>query len=896
MSVFKNISALVISACSIFTSVYATEMYWPEVEYDTSIPRHVDVFDYAAGEKITTHADMLKYFDALLKAAPDNIKKVSYAHSWEGRELVYLVIGTAENIAKLDEFETNIQKLADPRTTTKAEANALIDSLPAAVWLGYGVHGNEISSTDAAMMTAYHLLASQNNPMTQQIMNNALVFIDPLQNPDGRERFTSRYYATVGLEASGDRFSAEHNEPWPQGRSNHYLFDMNRDWLAMTQPETQGRIFAMNRYLPLVVIDLHEMGGDNSYYFAPAAEPLNPLMTADQTANMGLIGQNHAKHFDAMGYDYFTREVYDAFYPGYGDSWPTFYGASASTYEVGSARGEVFIKRNGERYTYADSVQKHFIASVSTIEATAKYRNKLLTDFRQYQISAIAAGEKSTAFVIPMQADRAGAHKLAQLLDAHGIEVQQTKQDLSSCGQTFKAGSFVVDPAQPKGRLVEAVLREQVNMDANFIKRQEQRRSRNLDDQIYDLTAWSLPLMFNLDVIRCGSIKASAVMPFDTSQELAAQLSNPTPKVAYLLPWGDMAAGRFLTQALRLGLNIKSSDLAFTLDNTDYPAGSLIIEVKQNSTELTQQIQKLADDTGAIVNGVDSSWVTDGPNFGSNNVVQMHAPKIAMAWDDPTSSLSAGNSRFVIERQLGYPVTAIRSKHLNIANLNNYDVLVLPAGDYQQTFNQTGIKNITTWVKRGGVLITFGAATDYALREKVGWLAVKKELAHKADLTAQDSTITAAEKATDKNTAEGQLIENKDELMQAIQADSTLPDAVSGVLTRVAVDQDHWLTAGVKPEVIGLVTGNHIMTPIKLDKGKNVAWFKGPDELLASGYLWQENRQQLAYKPFLIHQPTGQGMVIAYTQEPTTRAFLDGLHVMLTNTLFRSVAHSGQLR
>lgn len=890
MSVFKSVFIALLSTLMVFNHSQATEMYWPEFSYDSSIPKHEDVLGHTAGKRISNYAEMMKYFDALVKAAPNNIKKVSYSETWEGRKLIYLVIGSEKNIASLDEFEKNIQKLADPRVSENQEANDLIDSMPASVWLGYSVHGNEISGTDAAMMTAYHLLASKNNPMTQQIMDNTLVFIDPLQNPDGRARFTSRYYATVGMEASGDRFSAEHNEPWPNGRSNHYLFDMNRDWLAMTQPETQGRIFDMNRFMPLVVIDLHEMGGDSSYYFAPAAEPLNPLMTSEQIENMNTIGKNHAKHFDAMGYDYFTREIFDAFYPGYGDSWPTFYGASASTYEVGSARGEVFIKRNGEPYTYADSVQKHFIASVSTIEATANNRKKLLKDFREYQVSAIAAGKKSKAFVIPAQADRAGSHKLAQLLDAHGIEVQQTKQDIKSCGQTFKTGSFVIDPAQPKGRMVEALLRQQIDMDADFIKTQESRRSRNLNDQIYDLTAWSLPLMFNLDVVRCSSIKTTNLKPFDSSGWMSAQINNPDPKVAYLIPWGDMASGRFLTMGLRQGLSIKSSDLSFTHGTKKYPAGTLIIEVKQNPNDLAQKIKSIAKETGAIVDGVDSSWVTEGPSFGSFNVVQMIAPKIAMAWDEPTSSLSAGNSRFVIERQLGYPVTAIRSKHLNTADLGQYDVLILPSGDYQQTFDQSGIDNITDWTNSGGVLITIGTATDYALNKKPGWLAVKKELAHK-EVTKNKKT-----KTTEKSTVPGQLLKNQQDLLQAIKANQDSPNSVSGVLTRVAVDQDHWLTAGVKPEVIGMVTGNQIMTPIQLDKGKNVAWFKGQDELLASGYLWQENRQQLAYKPFLIHQPSGKGMVIAYTQEPTLRGFLNGLHVMLTNTLFRSVAHSDKLR
>jgi len=873
---------------------HAAAPYWPEINYAKDVPTIEQVLGHKAGERITTHSQMLTYIQALAAHAPEQMKLFTYAHSWEGRPLVYMVIGSAANIATLERHEADIQRLADPRGLSKEQAEQLKNQLPASVWLAYGVHGNEISSTDAAMMTAYHLLASQHEAMTQNILDNALVFIDPLQNPDGRERFTSRYYSTVGLEPSADRYSADHNEPWPNGRTNHYLFDMNRDWLAMTQPETQGRIKALNRYLPQVVIDVHEMGGDSTYYFAPAAEPFNPLMTEQQINNMNQIGKNHARHFDAMGFAYFTREVFDAFYPGYGDSWPTFYGASASTYEVGSTRGEVFKRRDGTLYSYADSVQQHFVASISTIEATAQLREQLLNDFHDYQRSAIRDGEQSRQryHLIPQQTDRAGAHKLAVLLSQHGIEVQQTTTAVKACGLQLSAGSYVIDSAQPRGRMANTMLQQQIDMAKDFIERQEQRRSKNLRDQIFDLTAWSLPLMFNLEVVRCGSLKANDLTAFDSSQPLTAQYSAEANSMAWLVPWHDMAAGRFLAAALRQGLSVKSSDLPFTHSNQrTYPAGTLIIEASQNPDGVADLIKRLAAETGARVDGVSSSWVTKGPNFGSMNVVHMPRINIAMAWDEPTNSLSAGNTRFVIERQLGYPVTAIRSKHLNIADLSTYDVLILPGGNYQSTFTEAGVNNITTWVKQGGVLLTLGQATAYAAGEKPGWLAVKAELAFNE---SKDKPKTAkAEKST---AAAGTLLKQPADLQQAIDNPIAKPDSVAGVLTRVAVDQDHWLTAGVKPEVIGLVAGRQIYSPIQLNKGRNVAWFKGPDEVLASGYLWEENRQQLAYKPFLIHQPTGKGMVIAFTQEPTIRAFLDGLQLMLTNSLFRSAAHSRKVR
>ena len=886
------IAVTVIALFFIHSSQANTDQLWPGVEYKKSIPTISQVLGYSIGNKITSHIDMLEYFEALQKTSPDQIKIFEYGRTWENRKLIYLAIGSAENIALIDQFEAGMNQLSDPRKISDSQAQKLIENIPGSVWLSYGVHGNEISSTDAAMMTAYHLLAAQNNTLVNKILNNTLVFIDPLQNPDGRTRFVNRYYETVGLEDNGDRFNAEHNEPWPRGRSNHYLFDMNRDWLALTQPETKGRVKALNRYHPLVVIDLHEMGGDSSYYFAPPAQPLNPHMTASQIENIAKVGINNGKHFDQFGFDYFTREVFDAFYPGYGDSWPVFYGAAASTYEVGSARGELFRKKSGEILTYKDTIQKHFVASISTAEVVADNRQSFLKDFYQYQTSAIAEGKtnKNRLFILPNIRDTDGNRRLVNLMLEHGVEVKQADEKFKACGKSFNAGAYFIDSAQPRGRFIKTVMSEQVNMDKAFLKEQERRRSDKLADEIYDVTAWSLPLMFNLDVENCSKEVNVKHHDLQLNFALNGKINQPNATVAYLVPWGDMAAGRFLSAALRAGIQIKSSDKAFTLkDNSNYPAGTLIIEIKSNDKDTLNKIKLLARSTGAVINGVNSSWVKQGPSFGSMNTVTMSAPNIAMAWDNPVSSLSAGNTRFVIERQFNYPVTAIRTHTLQRADLSHYQVLILPSGRYKGFLNKKAIANIKSWVKKGGVLLTLGSATRFVADKDVGLLDVKRELAYKIDT----KKIIPDNKLS---TTKAQLLNSKKELLDTIENDQESPDHVPGVLVNIEVDQEHWLTAGINENVIGMVTGSEIYTPIKLKSGKNVAWFKDKDSLLASGYLWEQNRIQLAYKPYLIHQPLGAGMVISFTQEPTYRAYLDGLNVLFMNTIFRSVAHSYQLK
>ena len=869
-----------------------TQAMWPSVQYDSRIPTFKEVLGFNVGERIASHREMLRYFEALAKAAPDRIKLKRYATSWQGRELFYAVIANKENIKNLDNIAEQTRLLADPRRTSDSQAKDIINQLPASVWMQYAVHGNEISSTDAAMFTAYHLLAA-NNETTQTIFDNTVVFIDPLQNPDGRERFTSRYYATVGMQHSADRLSAEHNEPWPKGRTNQYLFDMNRDWLAATQPETQGRIASINQYLPQVIVDVHEMHGDQSYYFAPAAQPFNPHMTADQVANMNAIGKNHAKHFDKFGFDYFTREIFDAFYPGYGDSWPTFYGASASTYEVGSSRGHHFEKRSGELLTFWSTVQRQFVASISTAEGTALNREKILTDFYTYQKSAIKEGKKSKerVYILPTQANRAGTHRLATLMAEHGVEVKQATEAFKACGNQYQAGSYYIDTAQPRGRFVRTTFSDQVDMAKAFVEEQERRRARNIGDQIYDVTGWSLPMMFDVDVDTCNkNVKAKSTAVNHTLQ-LAGQVINPNATVAYLVDWGDMASARFLTAALQAGIVIKSADEAFVLDNKKrYAAGSLIIEKRTNSDDVLSKIEHIAKTTGAIVEGVDTSWVTEGPSFGSDRTVTMVTPKIAMAWDAPTSSTSAGNTRFVIEQQLGYPVTAIRTPTLGWADLSDYHVIILPEGRYQQVLGTTGAKNLQKWVDAGGVLIALGTANRFTTHPDNGLLDVNREHAYR------DKDKMKSKKANKQPSSEGkiagQLFEKREDLKDAIIEHKTSPDYVAGVLAKVEVDQEHWLTAGVSKDLTFVAHGGDIYTPIKLDSGKNVAWFAGKDDVLASGYLWQENKEQLAYKPVVIHQPMGRGMVIGYTQTPTYRAYLEGLNVLLTNTIFRAAAHA----
>ncbi|MEJ7701064.1 MAG: hypothetical protein WKF71_15670 [Pyrinomonadaceae bacterium] len=356
-------------------------------------------------------------------------------------------------------------------------------------------------------------------------------------------------------------------------------------------------------------------------------------------------------------------------------------------------------------------------------------------------------------------------------------------------------------------------------------------------------------------------------------------------------------------------MRVFSTDKPFAQQGRKYPAGTLIYKVKENPAGIRQTLERLAAETGAEIHATDTGWVEEGINFGSNNVVYMRRPRVALAWDTPTSSSSAGATRFVLERQFGYPVTVIRTRQLASADLSRFHVIILPdagSGDgYASTFGSEGIRRLKDWVSAGGTLVGVGGgAVSFLSESRAGLLSVSQENAARAGKTskegegskepadggAQESSARPAQSSGAR--VGGKLLATEDDYNKAIQADSELPDAVAGVLMKARLDPDHWITAGMGSTVHALVEGRAIFTPIKLDKGVNAAVFLSPAENLASGYLWEENRKQLAFKPFVIVQTQGRGVVIGFTADPNFRAYMDGLNVLFLNAVFRGTAHA----
>ena len=873
----------------------------PGAKYDPKIPTIKQVLGHESGEVITPPDEIATYLRALNQAAPDRTRLVEYARSWEGRPLWLFIIGAPERIARLDQVKADLRRLADPRGLSQADTDRLVRELPVVTWLMHGVHGNEISSSDAALAEAYHILAAQGDADVQTILRESIVVIDPMQNPDGRARFVFHNLLGRAAEPDPNPVSAEHDEPWPGGRSNHYLFDMNRDWFAQSQVETQGRIKAMLEWFPHVVVDLHEMGGDSSYYFAPPADPINPHITKSQQASFDLFGKANAAKFDERGFAYFIRENYDSFYPGYGESWPIFHGAIGMTYEQASARGLVWKRTDGDLLTYRDAVVHHFTSAITTAATAAKNRERLVRDYVEYRRSAIQEGEKGSTreYVIVPGHDPSRALRLARNLSTQGIEVRRAEEPIKVANRTIPPGAFLVSNAQPSGRLIRNLLDPHTAQDDPFVKEQDRRRRLRLGDQIYDITAWSLPLVFDVEVITSASPFTGRTTTV-TGERGRASVSLPPAKVGYLLPWGSATAAA-VAEMLQAGIRVRHAGQPFTLAGRNYPTGTAVVRVSDNGADLASKLAPIVARHDAEAVGIDSAYQQEGISLGSANVRAMKAPRVLLAWDAPTQTLSAGFARYTLERRFGVKTSAVRVGSFSRADLDDFDVIVLPSGTYGPLGGDDALRRLREWVRGGGTLITLAEASRWASSVKL--LETPTELrGGKPDVPSSGSggsggsgssgaasgPSTSADSGGASSSVSAPATFNYE---KSIQPERERPENTPGGILRVVMDQEHWLSSGQDAELPALVEGNRVFTPIRLDQGRNVGIYAEKESLVASGLVWDEARDQLARKAFLIHQPLGQGHIVAFAEDPNYRAFTEGTALLFINAVLLGPAY-----
>lgn len=859
----------------------------PEVDADDKIPTLEKVVGHRWGQDISNHAEIERYIQALAKAAPDRCQMIPYGKSSQGRSLNLLVITSPANLKQLEEIRKDNLALADSRITSEEKAKELAEKAPAVVWLAYCVHGNETSPSDAALITAYHLLADK-RAETKALLDKLVIVIDPLQNPDGRDRFVNFHRNARGGFDQDNPLASDRLEPWPGGRFNHYLFDMNRDWTMQTQQETKARVAAFLRWKPQIFVDAHEMGANNTFFFDPSAEPYDPKTLGRQKEWHKTIGRMHADQFDKYGFAYANREMYDGFGPQYGSTWPIFHGSIGILWEQSGVRGRVVSREDQTKLHYHDGVRHHYVSGLATLEAAAKHRRQLLIDFHANVADSVKLGETGPirSFFLLEGKRPSRAANLAQVLVRNGIEVRRLTAEVKTKAadtiggeateQAVPAGSYCVSLNQPLSRLVLSLLERHQDMGADFIKRQEDRIQRGKPDEIYDSTAWSLPLAFG---VRCLTVSTALEIksdPYEGSMTEGKILGDgKKPRIGYMLSGDDDNSQLALSRWLQDGLRVRVLSEPSKVNGVTFPAGSLLLRSSENPEKLHEFVASAAKANGVNIHPVDSAFVEEGASLGGPHVHWVKPPQVLLVTERPTSH-SVGHIWYLFDQVWHYPVTRISGSALAQVDWRQFDVCILPDGNYSRPEGprEDTIRRMKDWMQDGGTLILNGDASVWAASDKVKFLSSKLELRKVDD-----------EKKPEKK-EEGKEEKKDDKKDDKEPAEKVPPPPVPGVFVRANVDGDHFATWGMDKETVLSFSGNRLFTPLKKTAGKNLVTLADRKDLMVSGYCWQQTLPMLPGKPYLMYQSQGRGHILAFADDPTYRAASPNLQRMFFNAVF----------
>lgn len=682
---------------------------------DAQLKSPEEFFGYKIGTRYTPHFKMVNYFNYVAAAMPAMVKLQQYGETNEGRPLLLTVISTADNMKNLEPIRMNNLRLAN---LARDRAAAIEENAPAIVWLSYNVHGNETSSSEASMLTLYELV----NPAvtkTKEWLKNTVVIIDPCLNPDGRDRYINWFNSVVGKNYNPQRIAREHREPWPGGRSNHYNFDLNRDWAWQTQVESQQRIKIYNQWMPQVHVDFHEQGINEPYYFAPAAEPFHEVITPWQREFQTTIGKNHAKYFDANGWLYFTKERFDLLYPSYGDTYPTYNGSIGMTYEQGGiGAGLGVINEDDDTLTLADRAQHHFTTSLSTVEISSIHGARLVKEFRKFFNDAVSTGlGEHKTFVVKYDArQQERIDKLIELLNKNGIQYS------AGNGAVGKGFNYMSGKEEPFTATANDIVISVLQPRSAMVKVLFEPKSKLSDSATYDITAWSLPYAYGLNAFASKEkIPAGAVYP------AKAKVNNAETEYGYVIPWNGVKTAKTVGHLLQKGILLRYAEQPFEVNGTKFDRGAVIVLKTANKKfgkNLWNVVRETANTDGVQLYPVSSGFVDKGFDFGSDMVHPLKAPKVVLVTGEGVGSNAAGEIWHFFDDQLDYPVTLINANDLPRANWNDIDVLIMPDGNYRFLSNKSDLEAFKAWISKGGRVIALEGAVsqlagaDFGIKQK----------------------------------------------------------------------------------------------------------------------------------------------------------------------------------
>ena len=807
---------------------------------------------YKIGTHFTPHWKVIDYFRHVSANAPAIVKFQQYGETNEGRPLVVAFISTAENIRNLENIRGNNLRLAiqslDKPDSHRVAAN---ENTPVIVWLSYNVHGNEASSTEAAMLVLYALV-DPSNSKTKEWLKNTVVAIDPCVNPDGRDRYVNWFNSIVGKNYNPSFNAREHDEPWPGGRTNHYNFDLNRDWAWQTQIESQQRIKLYNEWLPQIHVDYHEQGINSPYYFAPAAQPYHEVITPWQRDFQVTIGKNHAKYFDENGWLYFTKEEFDLYYPSYGDTYPVYNGAIGMTYEqAGNGfSGLGVMKEEGDTLTLLDRAMHHYTTSLSTIEVSSQNAEKLIKEFHKFFNDAVTTGvgDYKSYIIKNGPGDEEKIKPFLQLLDRNKIIYSAAKAGTAN-GYNYNSrknenfsidgDDILVSSLQPKSTLVKVLFEP---------------NSKLVDSVTYDITAWSVPYVYGLNAYATKQNLASAGI----WSEPVENTRDASSSYGFVLPWRGMQTAKTVAGLLNQGIKLRFTEEPFELNGNKFERGSILILKTSNNGNAWDIVHKICSENNMTLYPISTGFVDKGFDFGSSKVHYMKAPKVALITGQGVSSNAAGEIWFLFEQELNYPVTLINLNNLSRANWNSFDVLIMPDGYYSFLSDKNSTEEFHNWINKGGKVIALERAVSQL--SKLEW-AIKMKKSEDSD--KRDSTYAALHRYEDRER-------------------EPIANITAGSIYKIELDNTHPLAFGYPDYYYTLKQDDNIYDFMK--DGWNVGIVR-KDEPVA-GFVGYRLKPRLKDGLLFGVQNVGNGTITYLADDILFRDFWQNGKLMFCNAVF----------
>ncbi|MEL7832444.1 M14 family zinc carboxypeptidase [Fodinibius sp. Rm-B-1B1-1] len=850
----KAVAILIVAvSVGLPTGVLAqNDYYFPEMdetELDKEIPSPKQFLGYDIGTHYTRHDRIVAYFKELAEHS-DKASFQVIGETYEKRPQVVLTISSPENHSNIEDIRQQHLTLLDPEEPVldPSEGKSIVA-------LNYSVHGDETSSGEAAMLTAYYLIANESDE-TQEFLDESVIHIDPAQNPDGRDRAAHWHNSYKSFPAVADPVDAEHNQAWPRGRTNHFLHDLNRDWFAVTQQESENRVDFYHRWYPNVQIDFHEMGTNSTYYLEPT-QPVrtwNPIIPEYHYEVMNpLLAEYQTEALDNLGSLYWTKEIFDNISPIYGSTYPDIQGGVGVTFEVGSSRGLVQESNAGE-VTFRSTILKHLHTGIATVRAAVNEKQKLFEYQKDFYQSAREMGQDqpTEAYIFGDDDNLSLTHKFLDLLLTHRLDVFEIDSDIEQNGKTFEAGSsYMVPTDQIHYRVIHDIFEANTSFP---------------DSVFYDITGWSLAHGYGIEYEELESNYSNAQGAQVTElPERSGTVKGGASEYAYLLKWSDYNASPALYDLLDSDFTVRVAHKPFTANvaanhGEEFGYGTIVISVQEQGmkpSELYQKLRSVAKAHNVTFYSVDTGMTPSGIDLGSTNVRPIDKPEVAMVVGEGTSSYEVGEAWFLLNMHVGMDVTKIRSRQFPSTDLQRYNTIILVDGNYSK-WKKSTVKKVRRWVRSGGVLITNEDASRWAIEK---------------ELVSEDLIKTF------EDTAESKKRYNYEE-----QADRWRADTIPGTILEADIDPSNPIAFGT-PDRRQLFIKN---SSLFLDQSENpyatVAQYT--NEPFVGGHINDKNLDKVRGTSAVVARSEGNGNVILFADDPNFRSYWHTTSRLFLNAIF----------